>query len=266
MAGRGGIVLHTEEDFKHLRAAGQLAAATLDMITPYVKPGVTTGELDRIIHAYTLEHGATPGPLNYRGYPKSCCISVNHVVCHGIPGDRPLIEGDIVNIDVTPKLNGWFGDTSRMYTVGKVSIKAAKLITTTYESLMRGIEVVRPGATLGDIGYAIQSHAEKHRYSIVEDFCGHGIGQVFHAEPNILHYGRPGEGMKLKAGMVFTIEPMLNIGKPEVKILEDGWTAVTRDRSLSAQFEHMLAVTQTGYEIFTRSPAGSDCPPDPAGG
>ncbi|MBS0966074.1 type I methionyl aminopeptidase [Acetobacter okinawensis] len=266
MAGRGGIVLHTEEDFKHLRAAGQLAAATLDMITPYVKPGVTTGELDRIIHAYTLEHGATPGPLNYRGYPKSCCISVNHVVCHGIPGDRPLIEGDIVNIDVTPKLNGWFGDTSRMYTVGKVSIKAAKLITTTYESLMRGIEVVRPGATLGDIGYAIQSHAEKHRYSIVEDFCGHGIGQVFHAEPNILHYGRPGEGMKLKAGMVFTIEPMLNIGKPEVKILEDGWTAVTRDRSLSAQFEHMLAVTQNGYEIFTRSPAGYDCPPYPTEG
>lgn len=266
MAGRGGIVLHTEEDFKHLRAAGQLAAATLDMITPYVKPGVTTGELDRIIHAYTLEHGATPGPLNYRGYPKSCCISVNHVVCHGIPGDRPLIEGDIVNIDVTPKLNGWFGDTSRMYTVGKVSIKAAKLITTTYESLMRGIEVVRPGATLGDIGYAIQNHAEKHRYSIVEDFCGHGIGQVFHAEPNILHYGRPGEGMKLKAGMVFTIEPMLNIGKPEVKILEDGWTAVTRDRSLSAQFEHMLAVTQTGYEIFTRSPAGYDCPPYPTEG
>ncbi|MFT8419662.1 MAG: type I methionyl aminopeptidase [Acetobacter sp.] len=240
--------------------------ATLDMITPYVQPGVTTGELDRIIHAYTLEHGATPGPLNYRGYPKSCCISVNHVVCHGIPGDRPLIEGDIVNIDVTPKLNGWFGDTSRMYTVGKVAIKAAKLITTTYESLMRGIEVVRPGATLGDIGYAIQSHAEKHRYSIVEDFCGHGIGQVFHAEPNILHYGRPGEGMKLKAGMVFTIEPMLNIGKPEVKILEDGWTAVTRDRSLSAQFEHMLAVTQTGYEIFTRSPAGYDCPPFPTKG
>ncbi|MFH7811564.1 MULTISPECIES: type I methionyl aminopeptidase [Acetobacter] len=266
MAGRGGIVLHTEEDFKYLRAAGQLAAATLDMITPYVKPGVTTGELDSIIHAYTLEHGATPGPLNYRGYPKSCCISVNHVVCHGIPGDRPLIEGDIVNIDVTPKLNGWFGDTSRMYAVGKVSIKAAKLITTTYECLMRGVEVVRPGATLGDIGYAIQSHAEKHRYSIVEDFCGHGIGQVFHAEPNVLHYGRPGEGMKLKAGMVFTIEPMLNIGKPEVKILEDGWTAVTRDRSLSAQFEHMLAVTQTGYEIFTRSPAGYDCPPYPMKG
>ena len=243
MAGRGGIILHTEEDFKMLRAAGRLAASTLDMITPYVKPGVTTGELDRIIHDYTLAHDAVPGPLNYRGYPKSCCISVNHVVCHGIPGDRVLQEGDIVNIDVTPKLNGWFGDSSRMYTVGKVSIKAAKLITATYESMMRGIEAVRPGATLGDIGYAIQSYAEKHRYSIVEDFCGHGIGQTFHTEPNILHYGRPGEGMKLKAGMVFTIEPMLNIGKADVKILEDGWTAVTRDRSLSAHFEHNLAVT-----------------------
>ncbi len=266
MAGRGGIILHTEEDFKMLRAAGRLAATTLDMITPYVKPGVTTGELDRIIHEYTLAHDAVPGPLNYRGYPKSCCISVNHVVCHGIPGDRVLQEGDIVNIDVTPKLNGWYGDTSRMYTVGKVSIKAAKLITITYESMMRGIEAVRPGATLGDIGYAIQSHAEKHRYSIVEDFCGHGIGQTFHTEPNILHYGRPGEGMKLKAGMVFTIEPMLNIGKGDVKILEDEWTAVTRDRSLSAQFEHMLAVTEKGYEIFTLSPAGYTCPPYPVKG
>ena len=266
MAGRGGIILHTEEDFKMLRAAGRLAASTLDMITPYVKPGVTTGELDRIIHDYTLAHDAVPGPLNYRGYPKSCCISVNHVVCHGIPGDRVLQEGDIVNIDVTPKLNGWFGDSSRMYTVGKVSIKAAKLITATYESMMRGIEAVRPGATLGDIGYAIQSYAEKHRYSIVEDFCGHGIGQTFHTEPNILHYGRPGEGMKLKAGMVFTIEPMLNIGKADVKILEDGWTAVTRDRSLSAQFEHMLAVPEKGYEIFTLSPAGYTCPPYPVKG
>lgn len=261
MAGRGGIVIHTEEDFKGLRAAGRLAAQTLDMITPYVQPGITTEELDRIIHDYTLAHGAVPGPLNYRGYPKSCCISINHVVCHGIPGERALQEGDIVNIDVTPQLDGWFGDTSRMYTVGKVAIKAAKLVTVTYESLMRGIEVVRPGATLGDIGHAIQTHAQKHRYAIVEDFCGHGIGRTFHAEPNILHFGRPGEGMKLKAGMVFTIEPMLNIGKPEVKILDDGWTAVTRDRSLSAQFEHMLAVTETGYEIFTLSPAGYTCPP-----
>lgn len=261
MAGRAGIIIHTEEDFIGLREAGRLAAETLDMITDYVRPGVTTGELDRIIHEYTLTHGAVPGPLNYRGYPKSCCISVNHVVCHGIPGERPLIEGDIVNIDVTPKLNGWFGDTSRMYSVGKVSIKATKLVDTTYECLMRGIEVVKPGATLGDIGHAIQSHAEKHRYSIVTDFCGHGIGRTFHAEPNVLHYGKPGTGLKLKAGMVFTIEPMLNIGKPDVKILEDEWTAVTRDRSLSAQFEHMLAVTETGYEIFTLSPAGYTHPP-----
>ncbi|MFT8674928.1 MAG: type I methionyl aminopeptidase [Acetobacter sp.] len=266
MAARGGIVIHTEEDYKGLRAAGRLAAETLDMITPYVRPGMSTGELDRIIHDYTLAHGATPGPLNYRGYPKSCCISINHVVCHGIPGERLLQEGDIVNIDVTPKLNDWFGDTSRMYTVGKVAVKAAKLVNATYEALMRGIEVVRPGATLGDIGHAIQSYAEKQRYSIVEDFCGHGIGRTFHAEPNILHFGRPGEGLKLKAGMVFTIEPMLNIGKPEVKILEDGWTAVTRDRSLSAQFEHMLAVTETGYEIFTLSPAGYTCPPYPTEG
>ena len=261
MAGRAGIIIHTEEDFIGLRAAGRLAAETLDMITDYVRPGVTTGELDRIIHEYTLAHDAVPGPLNYRGYPKSCCISVNHVVCHGIPGDRPLLEGDIVNIDVTPNLNGWFGDTSRMYSVGKVSIKATKLVDTTYECLMRGIEVVKPGATLGDVGHAIQSHAEKNRYSIVTDFCGHGIGRTFHAEPNVLHYGKPGTGLKLKAGMVFTIEPMLNIGKPDVKILEDEWTAVTRDRSLSAQFEHMLAVTETGYEIFTLSPAGYTRPP-----
>ncbi|KFL89353.1 Methionine aminopeptidase [Acetobacter malorum] len=263
MAGRNGIVLHNEQDFVGLRAAGRIAAATLDMITPYVKPGVTTGELDRIIHEYTLDHGAIPAPLNYRGFPKSCCISINHVVCHGIPGDKALQEGDIVNIDVTSIVDGWYGDNSRMYTVGKVPLKASKLIKTTYDCLMRGIEVVRPGATLGDIGHAIQTLAEKNRYSIVEDFCGHGIGRTFHAEPTVLHYGKPGEGMKLKAGMVFTIEPMLNIGKADVKILDDGWTAVTRDRSLSAQFEHMLGVTETGYEIFTLSPAGYTCPPYP---
>lgn len=266
MAGRNGIILYNEQDFEGLRAAGRLAAATLDMITPYVKPGVTTGELDRIIHEYTLDHGATPAPLNYRGFPKSSCISINHVVCHGIPGEKALQEGDIVNIDVTSILDGWYGDNSRMYTVGKVPLKAAKLIETTYECLMRGIEVVRPGATLGDIGHAIQTLAEKHRYSIVEDFCGHGIGRTFHAEPTVLHFGKPGEGMKLKAGMVFTIEPMLNIGKADVKILDDGWTAVTRDRSLSAQFEHMLGVTETGYEIFTLSPAGYTCPPYPTEG
>ncbi|MFT8462458.1 type I methionyl aminopeptidase [Acetobacter persici] len=263
MAGRNGIVLHNEQDFVGLRAAGRLAAATLDMITPYVKPGVTTGELDRIIHDYTLEHGAIPAPLNYRGFPKSCCISINHVVCHGIPGEKTLQEGDIVNIDVTSIVDGWYGDNSRMYTVGKVPIKAAKLVQTTYDCLMRAIDVVRPGATLGDIGHAIQTLAEKHRYSIVEDFCGHGIGRTFHAEPTVLHFGKPGEGMKLKAGMVFTIEPMLNLGKADVKILDDGWTAVTRDRSLSAQFEHMLGVTETGCEIFTLSPAGYTCPPYP---
>lgn len=266
MAGRSGIVLHTEEDFEGLRAAGRLAAATLDMITPYVKPGVTTEELDRLIHEYTLDHGAIPAPLNYRGYPKASCISINHVVCHGIPSEKRLQEGDIVNIDVTSIVDGWYGDNSRMYTVGKVPVKAAKLIKTTYDCLMRGIEVVRPGATLGDVGHAIQTLAEKNRYSIVQDFCGHGIGRTFHAEPNVLHYGRPGEGLKLKAGMVFTIEPMLNIGRPDVKILDDGWTAVTRDRSLSAQFEHMLGVTETGYEIFTLSPAGYTCPPYPVEG
>lgn len=266
MAGRSGIVLHTEEDFEGLRAAGRLAAATLDMITPYVKPGVTTEELDRLIHEYTLDHDAIPAPLNYRGYPKASCISINHVVCHGIPSEKRLQDGDIVNIDVTSIVDGWYGDNSRMYTVGKVPVKAAKLIKTTYDCLMRGIEVVRPGATLGDVGHAIQTLAEKNRYSIVQDFCGHGIGRTFHAEPNVLHYGRPGEGLKLKAGMVFTIEPMLNIGRPDVKILDDGWTAVTRDRSLSAQFEHMLGVTETGYEIFTLSPAGYTCPPYPVEG
>lgn len=266
MAGRSGIVLHTEEDFEGLRAAGRLAAATLDMITPYVKPGVTTEELDRLIHEYTLDHGAIPAPLNYRGYPKASCISINHVVCHGIPSEKRLQDGDIVNIDVTSIVDGWYGDNSRMYTVGKVPVKAAKLIKTTYDCLMRGIEVVRPGATLGDVGHAIQTLAEKNRYSIVQDFCGHGIGRTFHAEPNVLHYGRPGEGLKLKTGMVFTIEPMLNIGRPDVKILDDGWTAVTRDRSLSAQFEHMLGVTETGYEIFTLSPAGYTCPPYPVEG
>ncbi|MFT8474297.1 MAG: type I methionyl aminopeptidase [Acetobacter orientalis] len=266
MAGRHGIVLYNEQDFEGLRAAGRLAAATLDMITPYVQPGVTTEELNQRIHDYTLENNAIPATLNYRGYPKSCCISINHVVCHGIPSEKRLQEGDIVNIDVTSILDGWYGDTSRMFFVGKVPVKAAKLVKTTYDSMMRGIEVVRPGATLGDIGHAIQTLAEANRYSVVRDFCGHGIGRTFHAEPTVLHYGRPGDGMKLKAGMVFTIEPMLNIGRPDVKILDDEWTAVTRDRSLSAQFEHMLGVTETGYEIFTLSPAGYTCPPYPTEG
>ncbi|MCX5614821.1 MULTISPECIES: type I methionyl aminopeptidase [Bombella] len=263
MASQDGrnIQHYTAEDFKHLKAAGQLAAATLDMITEHVRPGITTGELDKIIHDYTLAHGATPAPLNYHGFPKSCCISLNHVVCHGIPGERRLQEGDVLNIDVTSILNGWYGDTSRMYVVGKPPRKAEKLIDLTYQALMLGIEQVRPGATLGDIGYAIQSFAEKHRLGVVRDFCGHGIGRSFHEAPSVLHYGRPGQGTVLEAGMVFTIEPMLNLGKPDVKVLADEWTAVTRDRSLSAQFEHQLGVTEDGYEIFTLSPRGYTKPP-----
>lgn len=255
------IQIYTQDDFKHLHKAGRLAAETLDMITDYVQVGITTEELNRIIHDFTIKNGAIPAPLNYRGFPKSCCISVNHVVCHGIPGDKKLQEGDIVNIDVTSILNGWYGDNSRMYIVGKAPRKAEKLIEVTYEALMLGIEQVKPGATLGDIGHVIQQHAEKNRFSVVRDFCGHGIGREFHEAPNILHYGKPGEGVILQPGMVFTIEPMLNIGKADTKILSDDWTAVTRDRSLSAQFEHQLGVTEEGYEIFTLSPAGFTKPP-----
>ncbi|QNT79104.1 type I methionyl aminopeptidase [Entomobacter blattae] len=255
------VVIHGEEDFVKMRAAGRLAAETLDMITPYVKPGVSTEELNKIIHDYTLDHGAVPATLNYKGYPKSCCISINHVVCHGIPGERVLMEGDIVNIDVTSILDGWYGDTSRMYSVGAISRKAKNLIDVTYECLMLGLKAVKPGNTLGDIGYAIQTYAESHRMSVVREFCGHGIGTLFHTVPNVLHFGKPGQGMVLQAGMFFTVEPMVNLGKPDVKILEDGWTAVTRDRSLSAQFEHMIGVTEEGCEIFTLSPAGFSKPP-----
>ncbi|GGC53646.1 methionine aminopeptidase [Siccirubricoccus deserti] len=255
------ITVHSPEDFAGMRRAGRLAAATLDMITPHVRPGVTTGELDRICHEYTLAHGAVPAPLGYRGYPKSICTSINHVVCHGIPGERVLAEGDIVNIDVTVILDGWHGDTSRMYVAGEPSTKARLLLDVTYESLMLGVGAVKPGATLGDIGHAIQSFVERHRFSVVRDFCGHGIGRRFHEPPNVLHFGRPGEGPKLTPGMFFTIEPMVNAGRPEVKILDDGWTAVTRDRSLSAQFEHMVGVTETGVEVFTLSPAGLHRPP-----
>ena len=257
------IVIHAPEDFVGMRAAGRLAAETLDMITDHVRPGITTGALDRICHDYILAHNAIPAPLNYRGYPKSVCISINHVVCHGIPGDRQLEAGDIANIDVTVILDGWFGDSSRMYCAGPPSTKARNLIEVTHESLMRGIAAVKPGATLGDIGHAIQSFVEGHRFGVVRDFCGHGIGKVFHAAPNILHFGRPGQGPVLKPGMFFTIEPMVNAGRPEVKVLDDGWTAVTRDRSLSAQFEHMVGVTETGVEIFTLSPAGLFKPPYP---
>ncbi len=250
------ITIHPAADFAPMRAAGRLAAETLDMIADHVRPGVTTGALDRICHDFILAHGATPSPLNYRGYPKSVCISINHVVCHGIPGDRTLDAGDIANIDVTVTLNGWFGDSSRMYCAGTPSTKARNLIEVTHEALMRGIAVVKPGAHFGDIGHAIQTYAESQRFTVVRDFCGHGIGRVFHAAPNVLHFGRRGEGPMLKAGMFFTIEPMINAGRPEVKVLDDGWTAVTRDRSLSAQFEHMVGVTETGVEIFTLSPGG----------
>lgn len=255
------MMFYTQEDFVGLRAVGRLAAETLDMITPHVQEGVTTDELNQIIHDYTIDKGAIPAPLNYRGFPKSCCISINHVVCHGIPGDRKLKNGDIVNIDVTSILDGWFGDSSRMYVVGKASRLAQRLIDVTYESLKRAIDIVKPGNTLGDIGYVIQQYVESQRFSVVRDFCGHGIGRVFHQEPNVLHYGKKGQGLVLKPGMVFTIEPMLNAGKADVKILDDDWTAVTRDRSLSAQFEHMMGVTEDGCEVFTYSPKGWNCPP-----
>ena len=255
------ITIHSKEEFKFMRLAGKLAAETLDFITPYVQEGVTTEKLDSLSHNFILDHGAIPAPLNYKGFPKSICTSINHVVCHGIPSDRILKNGDLINIDVTVILNGWHGDTSRMFWVGKPKILTSKLTKITYESMWKGIEAVKPKATLGDIGYAIQEYAESNGYSIVIDFCGHGIGKVFHAPPNVLHYGNPGEGLVLKEGMFFTIEPMVNAGNPEVKILSDGWTAVTRDKSPSAQFEHSLGVTDKGYEVFTKSPLGLDCPP-----
>ncbi|HEV2263816.1 MAG TPA: type I methionyl aminopeptidase [Stellaceae bacterium] len=260
--GERRIRLHGPDDFAGMRKAGRLAAELLDYITPYVKPGVTTGELDRLCESFTRDHGAKSGPLGYREFPRSICTSINHVVCHGIPGDRVLEDGDILNIDVTPIVDGWYGDTSRMFLVGdKISVKAAKLVDVTYEAMMRGIAVVKPGATLGDIGHAIQSYAESFRFSVVRDFCGHGVGKIFHDAPSILHFGRPGEGLALREGMFFTIEPMINAGRYEVKILNDGWTAVTKDKSLSAQFEHTIGVTSTGCEIFTLSPKGWHKPP-----
>ena len=257
------IRVHGAEAFAAMRKAGRLVAETLDYITPFVKPGVSTDRLDALCYDFIVAHDAIPAPLNYRGFPKSICTSVNHVVCHGIPSDRLLKDGDILNIDVTVIVDGWHGDSSRMYFVGDVGRKAARLCEVTYETMMLGIGVVRPGATTGDIGHAIQSFAEHHRYSVVRDFCGHGIGKVFHEPPNIVHYGDPGTGVKLVPGMIFTIEPMINLGKWEVRMLPDGWTAVTRDRSLSAQFEHCIGVTSDGHEIFTTSPQGLDRPPYP---
>ena len=257
-----GIVrLYEGADWDGMRAAGRLAAETLDMIVPQVVPGVSTGALDDLCREFILDRGAVPAPFNYMGFPKSICTSVNHVVCHGIPGDKALREGDIVNIDVTVILDGWHGDTSRMFPVGEIGVKAQRLIDVTYEAMMRGIRTVKPGATTGDIGHAIQEYAEGKRCSVVRDFCGHGLGRLFHDAPNILHYGEPGDGVELKPGMFFTIEPMLNLGRHHVKRLSDGWTAVTRDRSLSAQFEHSIGVTEDGVEIFTESPAGLHAPP-----
>lgn len=251
------ITLHTPADFEGMRKAGHLAARVLDFITPYVKEGVNTQELNDLCHDFMIKHKATPATLNYKGrhgtipFPGSICTSVNHVVCHGMPGPKKLAAGDIINIDVTPILDGWYGDTSRMFAIGKIPLRAQKLIEVTYEAMMRGIELVRPGTHLGDIGHAIQSYAESKGFSVVRDFCGHGLGRVFHAPPEVLHYGKPGTGVELKEGMFFTIEPMINAGKYDIKILGDGWTAVTRDKSLSAQFEHSIGVTATGHEIFT---------------
>jgi methionyl aminopeptidase len=253
--------LHGPEAFAAMRKVGKLTAEILDYITPHVVPGVTTGEIDRLCYDYHFAHGAVPAPLNYRGFPKSICTSINHVVCHGIPGERVLADGDIVNIDVSPILDGWYGDSSRTYFVGDVKLKARRLVEVTYEALMRGIAAVKPGATLGDVGHAIQSYAEANRFSVVRDFCGHGIGRIFHQPPNVMHFGEAGQGMVLEEGMIFTIEPMINAGRPETKVLEDGWTAVTRDKSLSAQFEHTVGVTASGVEIFTLSPKGYTCPP-----
>jgi methionyl aminopeptidase len=255
------IKLHGSDAFEGMRKAGRLVAEALDMLTDYVQPGVATDRIDDLVLEFALDNGALPATLNYRGYTKSTCTSLNHVVCHGIPGPRPLRESDIVNIDVTLIVDGWHGDSSRMYPVGEISRKAERLIEVTYEAMMRGIAAVKPGATTGDIGAAIQFYAEAERCSIVRDFCGHGLGRVFHDRPNILHYGEPGEGIRLEPGMLFTVEPMINLGKPHVKMLSDGWTAVTRDRSLSAQFEHTVGVTETGCEVFTYSPRGWHKPP-----
>jgi methionyl aminopeptidase len=257
----GPIRLHNATGFAGMRRAGRLAAEVLDMLTPHVVPDVMTLDLDRMAYEFVRAAGHDSATIFYRGFSHSLCISVNHVVCHGIPSARKLKDGDIVNIDVTVVVDGWHGDTSRMFLVGDVPLKARKLVDVTYECLMLGIEAARPGATLGDVGHAIQSHAEKQRMSVVRDFCGHGLGLNFHEAPNVVHLGKPGRGVVLRPGMFFTIEPMINLGGPAVKLLDDGWTAVTRDRSLSAQFEHSIGITETGCEIFTGSPLGHAAPP-----
>ena len=252
--------IHKSEDFEGMRKAGNLAARTLDLLADHVKPGISTQELDRIAFNFINSNNGFIAPLFYKGFPKSICTSLNHVICHGIPSNRVLESGDIVNIDVTVIVDGWHGDTSRMFPVGRINNKAQKLIDCTYEAMMKGIETVSPNAYLGDIGAKIQSIAENQNYSVVRDFCGHGLGIVFHEYPNILHYGEVGEGDKIEQGMFFTVEPMINVGKYDVRMLNDGWTAVTKDKTLSAQFEHSIGVTQDGHEIFTKSPAGLDKP------
>ena len=250
-----------KESFEKIRVAGSLAAEALDEVTPYVKSGVTTEKLDKICYEYIRDNGGYSAPLFYRGFPKSCCTSVNHVVCHGIPADKYLDEGNIINIDVTAIVNGWHGDTSRMFFIGDVSVKSKNLISTTYDSMMKAISIIKDGIHLGDIGETIQTYVEKKGFSVVRDFCGHGIGKTFHEPPNILHYGKRGEGIKLKEGMIFTVEPMINEGIYKTKILKDGWTAVTKDKSLSAQFEHTVGVTSDGFEIFTKSKKKYELPP-----
>ena len=261
MKNTGQIKLYSSEDFDGMRKACQLTAACLDEVAKMVEPGLPTSEIDKFVYEYGRDHGAVPATLNYRGYPYSSCISLNHVVCHGFPGSKPLRNGDILNVDITFILDGWHGDSSRMYIAGKPKRAAERLVDLTYDCLMAGIDAVKPGNRMGAIGAAIQELAERERCSVVRDFCGHGLGRLFHDAPNVLHYGRPDEGIEMRPGMIFTIEPMINLGKHHVKILNDGWTAVTRDRSLSAQFEHSIGVTETGCEIFTLSPAGYTKPP-----
>jgi methionyl aminopeptidase len=256
------IIIHKAEDFEKMRKAGKIAAEILDFITPYVVEGVTTNQLDKLCHDKIIEKNSIPAPLNYKGFPKSICTSINHVVCHGIPSDKKLVNGDILNIDVTVIFDGWYGDTSRMYFVGEPSVKAKRLCQITYESMMIGIDQIKDGATIGDIGYAIQNYAEKHGFSVVRDYCGHGIGRVFHTDPNVVHYGKKGQGALLKEGMFFTVEPMINAGAYQTILSKhDGWTVTTRDKSLSAQFEHTVGVTKNGVEIFTLSQQGLDFPP-----
>lgn len=260
-AGPNAIPLHTELAIEGMRRAGRVAALTLDFITPHVQPGVSTDAIDRLVHEFMMDHGAVPATIGYRGYRHASCVSVNHVATHGIPSETKILQdGDILNIDVTPRLDGWHGDTSRMYVAGTASLRAQRLIDATFEAMWAAIRLVRPGVTTGDLGAAQEAVARANRFSVVTDFCGHGVGEVFHAPPEVPFHGRRGAGVTLEAGMIFTIEPMVNAGRPEVKILPDGWTTVTRDRSLSAQFEHTVVVTEDGHEVLTLSPAGLDKP------